>query len=218
MMVFFFLLPIMKDFVKVKRTFQESYLKSGISDFESQQHHLEALADLYSRKYALHYQWQDAYKVSWFRQQFIKSLDVKFEKGLPISICFNCHTSWSHGTVLSSHIYTPNIHEFKELEFFMSQQKKRDATVKRGQKFSLQRDKILEIFKCLIDETQPIKFVDNLINYISMLRGSGCAALDIIRYSPVNFNLRLGCIHITNQSQMIWDFGYQIEDNIYPTT
>ena len=64
MMVFFFLLPIMKDFVKVKRKFQESYLKSGIREFESQQHHLEALADLYSRKYALYYQWQDAYKVS----------------------------------------------------------------------------------------------------------------------------------------------------------
>ena len=62
MMNFFSVTYIMKDFVKVKRTFQESYLKSGISDFESQQHHLEALADLYSRKYALHNQWQDAYK------------------------------------------------------------------------------------------------------------------------------------------------------------
>ena len=221
-MVFFSVTYIMKDFVKVKRTFQESYLKSGISDFASQQQHLEALADLYSRKYALHNQWQDAYKVSWFCQRFIKSLDAKFEKGLPISCCFNCHTCWSHGTVLSSHIYTPNIPEFGEFKFFMSQQEKRHNSKERSKCLLPKRQNFRNFLNLqMFDRWNAArKFVDNLIDYIFMLWGSGCAplALDIFRYSPVNFNLRLGCIHITNQSQMIWDFCYQIEDIVYPTT
>ena len=47
----------------MKERFQESYLRNGVKDFESQRPYLEELAALYEKRFAAENKWPDALKV-----------------------------------------------------------------------------------------------------------------------------------------------------------